>query len=704
MGISVKVRRIIWALLIGLSASLIAIFVSQFHLFETWELKTYDLRMVLTRTEHKVPKNVVLFYVDEDSLRYMENQGINWPWPRELYASVLDFCKRGGARAVIFDLFYSEDSVYGVEDDAAFAAGVERGPASYFVLFLSGGDAPKDARLKTIIAKSKIPFSGSLPAWVPIEKSIISLPIEPLVDIATGFGNAQIPPDTDGVYRRVDLIENYDGIATPSIPLKVASDILKVSSITWPEKNRLVLGDTEIPLDGDGRMMANYYGGTDTFPVYPLAKVLMSDAELASGQKPSINPDLVKDKIVVIGVAAPGLYDTKASPFSRVYPGPEVHATILENLLERDFINPLDQSSMIIISVLLGLVTAIGLLLITSSWGMALWLSILSVGTVGVGFYLFSRGVWMPVVLPFGSFALSAFAMIGFNFLTEGRKKREIRHAFKQYLSPDVVSQIADDPSKLKLGGIEREITIFFSDIANFTSISEKMSPAELVEELNRYFSMATKIIQESGGTLDKYIGDAIMAFWGAPLEVPDHSIRAVRAALGIQVALGKDSKFMTRVGIHTNPAIVGNIGSNIRFNYTVIGDAVNLASRLEGLNKKFGTRIIVSETSYSEARGLIEARRIGRVRVKGREEPIGIYEPLGLKGDFGYLGAGAAAKFEEGVRLFEEARFGEAAAIFDKLIVELTDPASKSYKQLCDDHIASPPENFDGVITFTTK
>jgi adenylate cyclase len=698
-----KKSNYIWAIIIGVVASLFVLLFSEFHLFKTWELKTYDLRMQLTRAGRTMPDDVALFYVDEPSLRYMEKQGLSWPWPRELYASAISFARRGGAKAIVFDLFFSEDSVYGVEDDEAFARGISGNPPVYFVLFSSNNDGQVDQRKELVIQKSGVPFNLSDQGWLDIKKSLSSLPISGLVSVAKGFGNAQIPPDKDGVYRRVVLIEKMDGVPVPAIALKVVSDLLNVKEIKWPEEDELIIDGKTVPLDEDGKLMVNYYGGVDTFPVYSLAEVLLSEAQVSEGGKSQLDPTVVKDKVVIIGVAAPGLYDTKATPFSRVSPGPEVHATVIENLIDFDFITPIDRLPAILLTIACGLLVAIGVAAIASTWGIVVWFVLLLLALVGSSFYLFSDGTWVPLVPPFGALVVSAFAMIFFRFMTEGRKKREIKRAFGQYLSPEVVKEIAQDPKALKLGGVEREITIFFSDIADFTSISEKRVPRELVEKLNEYFSMSTRIIHENGGTLDKYIGDAVMAFWGAPLIVHDHAFRAVKAALEIQDELKKGSEFATRIGIHTSAAVVGNIGSDIRFNYTAIGDAVNLASRIEGLNKKYGTRNIISEATFIQSGG-IEARRIGRVRVKGRVDPIGIFEPLGLKGDFGYFDNESCKKFEEALVLFEEAKFEEAGAIFTRLSEDLSDPVSGVYKKFCSEYKESSPENFDGVITFTTK
>lgn len=694
----------LWPLLIGFTASALAALLCKTQLFKNFELKTYDLRMTLTRGNRPAPENVILFYVDEPSLRHMEKEGLNWPWPRELYAPALKFAKAGGAKAVIFDIFFSEESVYGVDDDLTFADAIKEGPPTYFVTFLSDNESKSDERENAVLEKSMIPFTGDPPGWLKSHKSFNSLPIEPLVAAATGFGNAQIPPDPDGIYRRVNLLELLQKTEVPSIGLKVSSDVKKANKIAWPDKKDFIIDSKPIKLDRDGMMLINYYGGTDTFKTYSLAEVILAGSALDSQQTPSIDPKAVKDKIIIIGLAAPGLYDIKSSPFSRVYPGPEVHATLIENLVTDDFIKPFDGASSLITTFALGIASAIGVAAIGSSLGISLWLIFLMAFLVFVSALLFANGIWIPAVPPFASLTFSGFGMIFFRFMTEGRKKREIRRAFSQYLSPDVVKEIADDPEKLKLGGTAKEITIFFTDIADFTTISEKTNPETLVEKLNDYFSVATELIHRYGGTLDKYIGDAIMAFWGAPIDLKDHANQAILAAMEIKQALQNKSEFVTRFGIHTSKAIVGNIGSNIRFNYTAIGDAVNLASRLEGLNKKYGTNILISEMTYNQTKDQIAARRVGKVRVKGRKEPVNIFEPICRSENLSNISAELIKTFESGLALFEKGEFKAADSIFTKLTENNKDNVSFVYKEICRQYSDQPPKDFDGIITFTSK
>lgn len=700
-----KKRQAIWAIAIGIVVAAIFSTSEQLRFLDTWELKTYDWRMIATRHASRGEgENVALFYVDEPSLTTMKEMGISWPWPRELYDGALEFAKRGGARAVLFDLFFSEDSVYGVADDESFGRGIAEGPPGYFVLFASKHEAADTAAYAQVLAKARIPFEGSVPPYVVEERSLQSLPIAAVETAATGFGNAQTAPDSDGIYRRAPLIVRLEERALPQIALKLVSDISGTKRITMTaHPNRLIMDDVRIPLDEDGNLLINYIGGVDSYPAYPLAKVLISNQQIEEGKKPDLDPAALENRTVIIGVAAPGLYDLKPMPLAQVYPGPEVHATIIDSLLRRNFITPVGAWTQTGIIFLLSLAAALGLSQMSRLSHIALWLGCLGGSYVAAAILIFWHDVYLPLVTPVGAMATSSFMMILKSYLTEGRKKAAIKKAFGQYLSPVVVNAIAQDPDSVKMGGEEEVITLFFSDIADFTSISETKTPTELVADLNRYLTEVTEIIRDSKGTLDKYIGDAVMAFWGAPLKMEDHAERAVLTALKIQEKLREFPELKTRIGIHTGPCIVGNIGSNVRFNYTAIGDTVNLASRLEGLNKRFGTRIIVSETAFEGAKAAIEARRIGRVRVKGRTEPISVYQPLCSKGELVDGEAARIAGFEEALELFTAGRFDEAKSAFSSISAE-GDAVVAYYLTICDRYAEKPPEGFDGVINFSEK
>jgi len=698
-------RQAAWAIAIGIVAAALFSTSENLRFLEGWELKTYDWRMMATsRAEKGSGENVALMYVDEPSLATMKGMGLSWPWPRELYDGALEFAKLGGARAVVFDLFFSEDSVYGVDDDASFGQAIAEGPPSYFVLFASESEAESTDGYAKVLEKARVPFEGAVPPYVIGENSLQSLPIKAVEENATGFGNAQTAPDVDGIYRRAPLIVKLGDAVLPQIALKLVSDLNGTERITMKaHPNRIIMDSTSVPLDSDGNFIINYIGGVDSYPAYPLAKVLVANQRIKEGKEPGLDPAVLKDRVVVIGVAAPGLYDLKPMPLARVYPGPEVQATIIDNLMRGDFVIPAGVWTRTAIILILSLAVALGLSQMTSLYRIILWLAGLCGAYIAVAILVFWADIYLPLVAPVGAMALASFTMILKSYLTEGRKRAAIKKAFGQYLSPVVVSEIARDPDSVKMGGEEEVITLFFSDIADFTSISETKTPAELVSLLNRYLTEVTGIIRDRQGTLDKYIGDAVMAFWGAPLKMEDQASRAALAALEIQEKLKQFPELVTRIGIHTGPAVVGNIGSDVRFNYTAIGDTVNLASRLEELNKRFGTRVIISETTFEQAREAVEARRIGRVKVKGRMEPISIYEPLAPKGKLQPDESERTRRFEEALEKFMSADFAGARSAFNEVAGD-GDSVVAYYLTMCDRYAEKPVEGFDGVITFTEK
>ncbi|MEW5816935.1 MAG: adenylate/guanylate cyclase domain-containing protein, partial [Spirochaetota bacterium] len=317
--------------------------------------------------------------------------------------------------------------------------------------------------------------------------------------------------------------------------------------------------------------------------------------------------------------------------------------------------------------------------------------------------------LWTPVVMLEVAVMVTLVGSGLVNYATEGRQKRYIKNAFRQYLSPDVIEQLIAHPERLKLGGERRELSIFFSDLQGFTGLSEGLSPEELTALLNDYLSAMTDIIQEEGGTVDKYEGDAIIAFWNAPIEQADHAVRAVRAALRCQSKLKElrpdfkkrvGKELFMRVGLNSGPAVVGNMGSKSRFDYTMLGDAVNLASRLEGINKQFNTYTMISQATLEKMGNTFPVREISRVAVVGRKEPVVVYEPMFMEE---YRERQEFFKvFAEGLKLFYAGRFEEAVKLFSGVFEQ--DPVAAAYAVKCKDLIANPVEDWKGVWIMTSK
>jgi adenylate cyclase len=321
----------------------------------------------------------------------------------------------------------------------------------------------------------------------------------------------------------------------------------------------------------------------------------------------------------------------------------------------------------------------------------------------------YNYGYWLPLVVQETAAAFSILIVLVVNYATEGRQKRYINNAFKHYLSPVVIDQLLQHPERLKLGGERKTLSIFFSDLQGFTTISEGLSPEDLTALLNEYLSAMTDIILEEGGTVDKYEGDAIIAFWNAPLDVPDHAVRVVKAALRCQAKLGElrpvfrdriGKDLFMRIGINTGPAVVGNMGSRARFDYTMLGDAVNLAARLEGINKEFGTYSMISRSTKEHLSQEFITREVARVTVVGRKEPVTVYEPMHLE-EF-ETKKDVLAIFAGGLDLFYRGKFSEALDTFES--IQDRDEAASSYAEKCRTLIGSPPDDWQGVWVMTSK
>jgi adenylate cyclase len=429
-----------------------------------------------------------------------------------------------------------------------------------------------------------------------------------------------------------------------------------------------------------------------------------------SGENPTISEkQAFKDKYVFFGFSAPGLHDLRSAPVGGIYTGVEIQATTLDNFLSGDFIRQVPWYFTVVLVTLLPLACAVSVCFFRSAAGSAAVSAVFIVAPIGFALGSYARGFWLPMVVQEAAVGFSIVTALVVNYATEGRQKRFIKSAFKQYLSPSVIEQLIQHPERLKLGGERKTLSIFFSDLEGFTSISEGLAPEELTGLLNDYLSSMTSVVQEEGGTVDKYEGDAIIAFWNAPLDVPEHAVRAVRAALRCQENLtalqpefrkriGKD--IFMRIGINTGPAVVGNLGSHTRFDYTMLGDAVNLAARLEGANKQFGTYTMISQSTRDLLEDDFAVRELARVAVVGRKEPVTVYEPM-------FVEQYEARKdilniFAEGLEFFYRGDFPPALETF--ATIRKVDPAATAYADKCQMMIEKQPHNWQGVWMMTSK
>lgn len=552
--------------------------------------------------------------------------------------------------------------------------------------------------------------------------------------------------DPDGAIRKSNLVVRTGNQIVPSLAFRtylVANNY--IGQLTLQENPKspdqkgisaLEVQDSEgtilhkIPVNERGELTINYAGPQKMFAYLSTADVLNDEpnARISFKKHEKKSKDWVdtteivkksefyKDKIFVFGATAIGIYDLRVTPFEENYPGVETHANVIDNLLRKDFLvrHDLEEARMIIFIAVGGLILSFLIGRLGAVWGLVLASGLLGILYFADKYLLFGRGIVIAVIFPTVLVLGLYFVLTIYKYFTEERSKKQLKGTFGKYVSPAIVEEILSDPSKIELGGSKEHITVFFSDVRGFTTISEKLDAASLSDLLNSYLTPMTNIIFENKGTLDKYMGDAIMAFFGAPIKYPDHANYACRSALQnieklkvLQADYQKKGLPMIDVGIgiNTGEMSVGNMGSDTVRNYTVMGDAVNLGSRLEGINKQYGTRIIVSEFTQKELSPDFVTREIDWVRVKGKAEPVRIYELI-AEGKIPVQQQEMLKHFNEGFQMYHRKDWDLALNHFSKALdINPADPVSKLYVERCQDYKTAPPaENWDGVFVMTTK
>ncbi|MEW5772700.1 MAG: adenylate/guanylate cyclase domain-containing protein [Thermodesulfobacteriota bacterium] len=752
------------------------LYVRQPLLLQFLDEKIYDV--LLTQTaEPKTSGVPVICDLDERSLAEYGQ----WPWPRYRVALLLAKLRQAGAMAVGLDIVFAEPDNTSphvlqaqlkrdlqldmgftnlpeqlMDNDLVLGGVLGSGPYVLGYFFNFKGDAVSgDCTLHPVSAAVKreagVEAAGSYLQEAP--SVICNIPPLSQSAPASGFFNAD--PDRDGILRRVPLLMNHKGGQIyPSLALATLMQATGLNQVVLKVASEGVesfkLGDTVIPVDHGARLMLKYRGPGGAFPYISASKVL--------GDR--LQPDELKGKIVFIGTSAAGLKDIRTTPFDQNFAGVEAHATVVDNILTNDFIHrPVWAMGMeFLLIIVVGVLTTALL-----TWSSAA-LSVVPVVLTGAGLWfgavyvMGEKGFYVspeyPLLLLVGNFTLLTLI----KFWREEGQKKFLHDTFKSYLSPELINQMFESQITPTLGGEAKMVTAFFSDIQGFSTFSEKLTATQVVELLNEYLTAMTDTLMVEEGTLDKYIGDAIVAFFNAPLDVPDHALRACRVAVGMQLKLGelrakwasekegpgehrnaKDlpeaewrpgdkwpvivHQMRMRIGLNTGDIVVGNMGSTTRMNYTMMGDAVNLAARLEAGAKQFGVYTLVAEavldTEFEhegqtrKVRDLVEARFIDKITVVGKTEPVSVYEVWAMKGEL-------TAQEQELYRIFGEAmahyqrtewdqaieKFTQAKAI--ELVPEGKTTPAKVFLQRCLEYKANPPvppgQPWDGVYRMTKK
>jgi len=706
-------------------------------LIDSLEALAYDIRLRLTMPgtiDHKV----VILDIDEKSLQEKELGGEGrWPWSRDRLALLMDKLFDKYEVAVVgFDVVFAErDESSGVrvlerlaerelKSVPAFQSALrELKPQLDFDDLFARKLKGRNVVMGYLFSDNAVPPKGLLPApamgmaelgdhALPAAIRRIgytgNLPV--LQEMAVSGGHFNPTNDPDGIMRRVPMVLEYQGAFYEPLSLAMVRLILGSPPIRPAFVNNLVeefqVGPFKIPVDRDWSALVPYRGKHGSFKYYSLVDVINERIDVAE----------LKGKIALIGTTAPGIFDLRATPVEGVYPGVEVHANLIAGILDESIKHqPAD-----IAGIELLLIFAVGLVLVFLQPRLGFVAGIITVVLVLVVVMAANLAVfhYYSLVVPLASGVTMILALFTFNmaygFFVEGAGRRKVAARFGQYVPPEVAAQMAEAPDDYNMEGESREMTALFTDVRGFTSISEGLDPKALSLLMNEFLTPLTEVIYKHRGTIDKYMGDCIMAFWGAPVRNPEHARHGVLAALEMQQKLKSlQPEFRAKnwpevrigVGLNTGRMSVGNMGSRIRLAYTVMGDAVNLASRLEGITKEYGADIIVGEDTRAAVTGIV-FMELDRVRVKGKEVAVAMFEPVGLEGDVPQAVLDEIDAFQRAAAAYRIQDWDEAEARFRKL--EQGAPGRKLYqvflKRIADFRADPPGADWDGAYTFETK
>jgi adenylate cyclase len=672
-----------WLVISGVSLALsLALYLS--GLLTGFEFKAYDLfsRSLNPRTS---AGDILLVAVDQRSIDALSGQAITWPWPRQMYAPLFDYLSQ--ADAVFFDVLTTEPSSYGVEDDALLAQALKKASNVYLPVFLSQNPSEADSAARDFLA------GVALPAGAPQPYQSFRSAILPLPEIrrsCRGAGNVAIKPDADGVYRGVPL--NF-GVSGKNIPQFVLGYLLAKGVLTVDGQGFAAAG-TRLPME-DGSLLLRFYRSERPFPVISAADVFQSHLDEQEGGKPALARSFFKGKKVFIGLTAAGLYDLKPTAVSSISTGVLVHATALDNLLHRNWMTPLPRVCVILFMLVICLTVSYFILTHFSLPANLMFISCAAGVTLGAPALLFAQGGYLLITPPLTALVFSALMAAAYSYATEGKERRFVRRTFSQYMDETIVRHILKNPELIRPGGRRKRVTVFFLDIAGFTPIAENLPAEETAAILHTLLNAFTEVVIRNKGVIDKYIGDSIMAFWGAPLETDRDEENACRAALECLDALAEINRefrgkglaeIAVRIGIHSGEAVVGNLGSDRLFDYTVVGDTVNLASRLESANKFFRTRILVSADTFERTGDTFLARELGLIAVKGKSLPVKVFEILAAAGAHGAVNEGKADLHRQALALYYEKRWRDAVLLFDRILeIDPGDGPAAWYRGRCE-------------------
>ena len=624
--------------LIPVAAALLAGALGFLPFFENIELDTYDRRVAATARPAAPADDIRLVWINDDSLRRMEPLVGRWPWPRLVHAIAIDYLAAAGAKVIAYDILFIERDIRkfmvgesewtGEESDAALVQSTKKAGNVIHAAEASSGELEDPSR--ALVQRLDAPALNTRVAMECAQpRPQLTPPFPALAAVSSRIGHTLLTLDSDGTVRRTAPVVRVGERTIPSLALAAT----------------MASGSTAVPKALDARECTALVpwrgpalnpGGHPTFASYSFYDLFYSQQQILEGQRPGLDPALFKDRIVIIGGSAEGLKEAFTTPFPEgAIDGPEVHAHVIDGLLsDRSMARAPGWVTFAITLVAAVVVGGAGLYL--NAWLTGAVALALAVVLIAGAISFFARGIWMPITVPALGIIFAFVGDLAWKYFVEGRDKRLIKKMFSRYVSKDVFDQLVADPSLAALGGARRHMTVLFSDIRGFTTMSEKGTPEDVVSQLNELFTRMVAVVFEHRGTVDKFVGDMVMALYGAPLNDADHADHAVQTALAmIRTLQAMNTEWHSQgrptldigIGVNTGDMVAGNIGSDTIMSYTVIGDAVNLGARLESLNKDYGTRIIISEFTRAALKGQYDIHPLGDVVVKGKTKPVAIFE-----------------------------------------------------------------------------
>ena len=726
-----------------ISAAVVALLLTVFAdqpLVRGLETASLDLRFRL-RGVRPPGSEVTVILVDDRSLETLGR----WPFSRTRFAQALDVLDHAGAKAVAFDLLFTEPEEPVPADlrDAARAAlnalagdGSEALRKILVRLADGGGDSAFAAAIGAsghVLLPIGFSFTGTpgeeptwlgdsaylrletspLPPVFPLRPKSAVLPIGTLAAAAAGLGHTTVAYDRDGAPRYDYVALPYEADFLPSLSIRAAAAYLGVA---WPQVALVLgagvqIGELMVPTDEAMRLLIDYRGPRDTFPTF-------SFADLVAGRVP---PDQLAGRIVLIGASFVGSGDSFAQPFGNTpMPGVERMANIIDTIIGRDFIGtPSGGWRIVVLGAVLLLAALAGatteflptrLAALTGVAPIAAW--------AGTAQFAFANNLWLPLIEPVAALATAAATVLLYRYWVVDRVGRRIRSVFCHYLAPSIVDQLAESEAELRLGGERREVTIMFADLSGFTALSTRLSPEELMALTNSYHALMVEAVELEGGYVNQFIGDAVMAIFGAPVPNPDHAACAARAALRVvsrvmQAKTDADSRgeagYAVKIGLNTGPAVIGNVGAPERYNYTAVGETVNIAARLESVPEDYGCRIVIGPSTAAAIADRFVICELDWIKVKGKEEPFSVYQLIGEKLIASEAELICLAQYEAALKLYRAGCFAAAEQVWLRQGNHPNPGAGAASPPFvmagrCASFKAAPPESWDGVYVRATK